>query len=112
MQLIPLDGFSLVGPVTLGDPMSSLQEPRRMAGVWLTLLLLIIWLLDARVAAYIDPGTGTMMFQLMVVLATGAAMAIRSYWRTLKKRIQVLRWRRWQKPEDEAFGQKNSDDLS
>ena len=112
MQLIPLDGFSLVGPVPHGDPMSSLQEPRRIAGVWLTLLLLIIWLLDARVAAYIDPGTGTMMFQLMVVLATGAAMAIRSYWRTLKKRIQVLRWRRWQKPENDAFGQKNSDDLS
>ena len=69
--------------------MSSLQEPRRIAGVWLTLLLLIIWLLDARVAAYIDPGTGTMMFQLLVVLATGAAMAIRSYWRTLKTTVSA-----------------------
>ena len=88
--------------------MNLLQEPRRTAGVWLTLLLLTIWMLEGRLTAYIDPGTGTMLFQLMVVLATGAVMAIRTYWRTLKRRIQILKW--WQKPENEALGQKNSNE--
>lgn len=88
--------------------MNLLQEPRRTAGVWLTLLLLTIWMLEVRLTAYIDPGTGTMLFQLMVVLATGAVMAIRTYWRTLKRRIQILKW--WQKPENEALGQKNSNE--
>jgi hypothetical protein len=45
-------------------------------------MLLLISVGDAH--AYIDPGTGSFVFQLVVASLLGAAFAVKAFWRNIK----------------------------
>ena len=46
--------------------------------------LLLIAILPFNASAYIDPGTGSMVLQVVAAAFLGAAFTIKSYWRTIK----------------------------
>ena len=48
------------------------------------LAMLALLFLPRRSHAYIDPGTGSFVIQMLVVAAVGVVFVIRTYWHTLK----------------------------
>ncbi len=57
--------------------------PRRLTRLLvLSGMLLLISAGDA--CAYIDPGTGSFVFQLIIASLLGAAFAVRAFWRNIK----------------------------
>jgi len=50
-------------------------------GLWTTLLVIWFWQ-DAH--AYLDPSTGSYVFQSVVAGALGAAYAVKVYWRNIR----------------------------
>lgn len=42
----------------------------------------LVWALDAH--AYLDPGTGSFVFQAIVALLVGAAFTLKVYWQRLR----------------------------
>ena len=65
----------------------------------LTAVMALGW--PAPAAAYIDPGGGSMLLQLIVSALAGLAVAIKLSWRRL---LGVLGWRRAPRPPDDAQG--------
>lgn len=60
-------------------------------------LLLLVVVLTCDVHAYLDPGTGSLVFQTVVAALAAGAYALRSYW----SRIRMLfRPRDSQRPDD------------
>ncbi len=61
------------------------MAPRNIARAkplgWTALLVLI---LGSEAHAYMDPGTGSYIFQLLLAGLLGALFAIKTYWRSLK----------------------------
>jgi predicted Kef-type K+ transport protein len=51
---------------------------------------LLLSLLETRAYAYIDPGTGSYLFQIMVASLIGAGFAIKTYWSRIKKFVKNL----------------------
>ncbi len=49
------------------------------------LLILASILLSQNVSAYLDPGFGSMVWQMILAVGMGAAFAIKVYWQKLKK---------------------------
>ncbi len=47
--------------------------------------ILLVW--DARAEAYIDPGSGSMLIQLLLGGVAGLAVAINLFWRRLLDRL-------------------------
>jgi hypothetical protein len=43
-----------------------------------------------RAHAYLDPGTGSLVFQALVAGVLGAFFSIKMYWHALKKKVQDL----------------------
>ncbi len=44
--------------------------------------------LAAPAAAYLDPGTGSYVFQILVAALLGASVAVKIYWRKLKRLLR------------------------
>ena len=58
------------------------MPPRALAlGAWLALAL-AIWPCDAH--AYVDPGSGSFITQMIVAAVLGASVTIKIYWRKIK----------------------------
>lgn len=63
-------------------------------GPWILLLALSVLLIEARPAhAYIDPGTGSYIFQVLIAGFVGAAFAVRVFWRRIRAFFGRLRGR-------------------
>jgi hypothetical protein len=54
----------------------------------LLLTFLFLSLFEARAYAYLDPGSGSYLFQIMVASLVGAAFAIKTYWIKIKKFVK------------------------
>ncbi|HKY07349.1 MAG TPA: hypothetical protein VJQ55_03870 [Candidatus Binatia bacterium] len=54
----------------------------------LTLFTLILWQTQAH--AYLDPGTGSYLFQIMVASLVGAIFAVKTYWIQIKEFAKKL----------------------
>ncbi len=69
--------------------------PRRNFLLWAVILALVV---PARAMAYLDPGTGSYIFQLVIATIVGAGFALKMYWRRL------ARWFTRRKPGDGENG--------
>jgi len=49
------------------------------------LLFAIFWLTPREAFAYLDPGTGSMLLQLLLGGVAGAIMVVKLYWRQLSR---------------------------
>ena len=57
---------------------------RRSSIVWISVFLLYFSLITVPAAhAYVDPGTGSYIFQVVIGAMLGAAVAIKLFWRRL-----------------------------
>jgi hypothetical protein len=62
----------------------------------------LIALLCARPAhAYLDPGTGSLMLQMLLAVVFGAAVGIKMFWRQIKARVGGLFAKRSSSQDDE-----------
>jgi hypothetical protein len=58
------------------------------------LLALFLVLIGARSAyAYIDPGTGSFMLQILIATLVGSAFAVKLFWKRIKHSVGNLVWR-------------------
>ena len=56
----------------------------RFPVLWFTLVVGGFWLLVLPVAgAYVDPGTGSYVFQVIIGVFLGAAVAVKVFWRRI-----------------------------
>ncbi len=53
-------------------------------------LTIIASLLPSRASAYIDPGAGSYLFQLIIGVVLGAVFTIKMYWRQLSGFLRKL----------------------
>ena len=51
---------------------------------------LFLSLFEARAYAYLDPGSGSYLFQIMVASLVGAVFAIKTYWIKIKKFVKIF----------------------
>lgn len=51
------------------------------------LALVVVLLVPAAAAAYVDPGSGSLVFQGIIAAVLGAGVAIRLFWRRIKARL-------------------------
>lgn len=56
---------------------------RRHAQI-LALAIVITFVLTADASAYLDPGTGSFLFQTVIAVALGAAFTLKTYWQRVK----------------------------
>jgi hypothetical protein len=54
-----------------------------------------------RANAYIDPGTGSYMFQMMIGFLVGALFAVKLFWQRMKNFLRRLVFRQEQSENDE-----------
>ncbi len=47
-------------------------------------LVVLIILLPVKVSAYLDPGSGSLIIQVIIAAIAGAGFAIKLYWRKIK----------------------------
>lgn len=52
------------------------------------LVLVVLIVIPQSVSAYLDPGVGSMIWQLLVAVGLGAAFTLRMYWQKLKDRFR------------------------
>jgi hypothetical protein len=52
--------------------------------------LLLIGLLGSPAYGYIDPGSGSYLFQIMLASLVGAAFAVKTYWVKIKEIVRKL----------------------
>jgi hypothetical protein len=56
----------------------------RFQAVWFALVVACFWLLIVPAAnAYVDPGTGSYIFQVVIGVFLGAAVAVKVFWRRI-----------------------------
>jgi hypothetical protein len=56
----------------------------RLPKTWFLLVVLSFWLLVVPAAnAYVDPGTGSYIFQVVIGVFLGAAVAVKVFWRRI-----------------------------
>ena len=61
---------------------------RRGVSAGLALLVVMVITLDpANAYAYLDMGTGSMLFQVVVATAAGALFSVKIYWRQIRARF-------------------------
>jgi hydrogenase-4 membrane subunit HyfE len=70
------------------------SQRNRSHGLLVFVLLAVAFFANAPVHAYIDPGSASYVFQLVIGSALGALFVIRSYWTGLKSYIGRVRSRR------------------
>ena len=75
---------------------TTIHRPHRLA-------VAVLWLLLCPVSAtaYVDPGTGSYMLQLLLAGLFGVAVTVKVYWQRLRALLQGLFTRRGRSPEDE-----------
>lgn len=56
----------------------------------LKFLIASLLLIPLNASAYIDPGTGSMVLQVVAAAFLGAAFTIKSYWRTIKAYVTSM----------------------
>jgi hypothetical protein len=66
------------------------------------ILVLLILVLSQRAYAYIDPGTGSYMFQMMIAFLVGALFSIKLFWKKIKSHFTDLFARRQRNKKDEG----------
>ena len=49
---------------------------------------LVLGLLETQAHAYLDPGTGSYLFQIMLASLVGAAFAVKTYWIKIKEFVK------------------------
>lgn len=64
---------------------------------WITVGTCMLFFVPQPAFAYIDPGTGSMILQLLLAGLAGAALFLRSYWAKVKK---ILGFRRDTREEE------------
>jgi len=70
----------LAFPKELGGILNS----SRSRATWFVLTFLSFWLLTVPAAhAYVDPGTGSYIFQVLIGVFLGAAVAVKLFWRRI-----------------------------
>jgi hypothetical protein len=52
--------------------------------IWFAMLILV-WVDDAH--AYLDPGTGSMLFQSLIAAIAGGVFVIKTYWSEFRKKF-------------------------
>ncbi len=52
------------------------------------LVLVILIVIPQSVSAYLDPGVGSMIWQLLVAVGLGVAFTLKMYWHKLKDRFR------------------------
>jgi hypothetical protein len=57
----------------------------QLRSILLVLIALIV--IPQSVSAYLDPGVGSMIWQLLVAVGLGVAFSVRMYWQKLKDRF-------------------------
>ncbi|HYT80367.1 MAG TPA: hypothetical protein VEQ37_14165 [Actinomycetota bacterium] len=58
--------------------------PSRFPRIWFVLVVLCFWLLLVPAAnAYVDPGTGSYIFQVVIGVFLGAAVAVKVFWKRI-----------------------------
>ncbi len=72
------------------------------AGVWAAIAVLLCC---GRAYAYLDPGTGSYVLQIVIAAAAGAAFTLKLFWRRIKLHIGGVvskrKGRREERPPDE-----------
>ncbi|KKS98591.1 MAG: hypothetical protein UV73_C0001G0112 [Candidatus Gottesmanbacteria bacterium GW2011_GWA2_43_14] len=53
-------------------------------------ILIIIFLFPPKVHAYIDPGTGSYIFQTIIAVFLGLAVSFRFFWKYIKSSLNRL----------------------
>ena len=53
-------------------------------------LILIILFSSTFVNAYLDPGTGSMIFQVLIAGLAGVLFLVKSYWSSIKQKITIF----------------------
>ncbi|MGD2206215.1 MAG: hypothetical protein PVH17_05505 [Anaerolineae bacterium] len=64
-------------------------------------LVLVSFLFPARAHAYLDPGTGSYIFQIALATLVGTLFALRLFWGRLKSFFKKL----FSKPEEDGQGE-------
>ncbi len=60
------------------------MNPSRFPRIWFVLVVLCFWLIVVPAAnAYVDPGTGSYIFQVVIGVFLGAAVAVKVFWRRI-----------------------------
>lgn len=60
------------------------MKSSRFPTTWFVLVVLCCWLLVVPVAnAYLDPGTGSYIFQVLIGVFLGTAVAVKVFWRRI-----------------------------
>ena len=57
-----------------------------MPVMWLMLAAVFLFMLPASAFAYVDPGTGSMIVQIVIAALVGGAVFIGAFWRKLFRR--------------------------
>lgn len=62
---------------------------KRPSHYWYLVSLALVYqvVLAKDVHAYVDPGTGSYLFQMLLAVFLGATFTLKHYWRSLKARI-------------------------
>ena len=61
-----------------------------MKGLHIFVLVLLIVFCPARALAYLDPGTGSYVVQLVIAGAVSALFAVKIFWKGLKDKISNI----------------------
>jgi cytochrome b561 len=66
------------------QPKADNVKSTRSTATWFVLVVLCFWLLIVPAAnAYVDPGTGSYVFQVLIGVFLGAAVAVKVFWRRI-----------------------------
>ena len=71
-------------------------------GVWFAAAVAFYFLTSASAYAYIDPGTGSYVLQMVIALLLGAAYAIRVFWTRLVAGAKRLFGKGGKEEEDDS----------
>lgn len=68
----------------------------------LVLVLLVFCVLSRKAYAYIDPGTGSYIFQVMIAFLVGGLFAVKLFWKKIKSYFTELFFKEKRQEKDEG----------
>jgi hypothetical protein len=57
----------------------------------LAILVLCSWLAPTRALAYVDPGSGSILIQVVIAAVVGIGVTVKMYWRKIKAILPFAR---------------------
>lgn len=63
---------------------------KNLFSFWLLPTIFLLSLLVRPVYAYIDPGSGSYLFQIMLASLVGAVFAVKTYWVRIKEIVRKI----------------------